>query len=109
MDTYQDGQAWQYRIDDAADWLNLFTQFVYQQPAWNEDTQYRLHPHNDLIQAHRNGAKIQAYICGDWVEEPNPDWCTMILNIESNQQLKLCMNGCTDQKAVPNGQLEKYY
>jgi hypothetical protein len=74
MDSYQDGQSWQYRVDDNTDWVNLFTQFACHQPAWYDDTQYRLHPHNELIQAHRNGAKIQAYICGDWVEESNPDW-----------------------------------
>jgi hypothetical protein len=44
------------------------------EPAWDERITYRLHPHNDLIQAHKNGAKIQAYVCGDWVEEPYPDW-----------------------------------
>jgi hypothetical protein len=74
MDSYQDGQAWQYRINDGADWVNLFTRVVYQKPAWKEYIQYRLHLHNGLIQAHRNGAKIQVYICGDWVEEHNPDW-----------------------------------
>jgi hypothetical protein len=74
IDSYQEGQVWQYRNDGDANWINLSTRCVYRQPAWKEDTQYRLHPHNDLIQAHRNGAKIQTYICGDWVEEPNPDW-----------------------------------
>jgi hypothetical protein len=74
IDIYQDGQAWQYRNDSDADWVDLSTRFVYRQPAWKKDTQYRLHPHNDLIQAHRNGAKIQVYIHGDWVEEPDPDW-----------------------------------
>jgi hypothetical protein len=33
-----------------------------------------VHTHQALIDAHRNGATIQAYICGDWIEEPNPDW-----------------------------------
>jgi hypothetical protein len=76
MDSYQDGQAWQYRIDDGADWLNLFTSVVYQKPAWKEYIQYRLHPHNDLIQAHRNGSKIQVYSNGEWVDiELEPYWC----------------------------------
>jgi hypothetical protein len=74
IDSYQEGQAWQYRNDSDADWVDLSTRFVYRQPAWKKDTQYRLHPHNDLIQAHRNGAKIQVYIHGDWVDEPDPDW-----------------------------------
>jgi hypothetical protein len=77
IDSYKEGQAWQYKgatkntsfwsdsIDDAGDWC---------EPSWLSSVQYRLHPYNDLIQAHRNGAKIQAYICGEWVEEPNPDW-----------------------------------
>jgi hypothetical protein len=77
IDSYREGQAWQYKgatkntsfwsdsIDDEGNWS---------EPSWLSSVQYRLHPHNDLIQAHRNGAKIQAYICGDWVEEPNPDW-----------------------------------
>jgi hypothetical protein len=74
IDSYQDGQVWQYRHNINAKWLNLSNHSTSWQPDWEEDTQYRLHPHNDLIQAHRNGAKIQAYICGDWIEEPNPDW-----------------------------------
>ena len=43
-------------------------------PEWNEDYDYRIHPHNDLIKAWKKGAKIEAYIVGDWVEERNPDW-----------------------------------
>jgi hypothetical protein len=74
IDSYQDGQVWQYRHNINAKWLNLSNHLTSWQPDWEEDTQYRLHPHNDLIQAHRNGAKIQAYIGGDWIEEPNPDW-----------------------------------
>jgi hypothetical protein len=74
IDSYQDGQVWQYRHNINAKWLDPSNHLTSWQPDWEEDTQYRLHPHNDLIQAHRNGAKIQAHICGDWVEEPDPDW-----------------------------------
>jgi hypothetical protein len=74
IDSYQDGQVWQYRHNTNAKWLDLSNHLTSWQPDWDEDTQYRLHPHNDLIQAHKNGAKIQAKKSGDWVEEPNPDW-----------------------------------
>jgi hypothetical protein len=74
IDSYQEGQVWQYRHSSNANWRDLSNHLTDWQPDWKEDTQYRLHPHNELIQAHRNGAKIQAYICGDWIEEPYPDW-----------------------------------
>jgi hypothetical protein len=75
IDSYQEGQAWQYRNDSDADWVDLSTRFVYRRPAWKEYTQYRLHPHNELIQAHRNGAEIQVYSHGEWVDiELEPCW-----------------------------------
>lgn len=40
-------------------------------PEWNEDEQYRIHPHNDLIKAQRNGAIIEK-----WVEAHRPCWFT---------------------------------
>jgi hypothetical protein len=48
---------------------------VWVEPCWDESTIYRLHPHNDLIQAHRNGAKIQVCSNGEWVDiELEPYW-----------------------------------
>jgi hypothetical protein len=75
IDSYQEGQAWQY-TEPHMDGLyqDCRCHNVWVEPCWDESTIYRLHPHNAFIQAHRNGAKIQAYICGDWVEEPHPDW-----------------------------------
>lgn len=65
---HQDGQVHQCTTQymNVGEWIVV--------PVPNEYIQYRLHPHNELIQAHRDGAKIQAYICGDWVEESKPDW-----------------------------------
>jgi hypothetical protein len=73
MDSYQEGQAWQVKCGDVFK-NNVDGNGNWVKPTWEESIIYRLHPHNELIQAHRNGAKIQAYICGDWVEEPYPDW-----------------------------------
>jgi hypothetical protein len=56
------------------DWLNVTHCLMPCEPAWKEDTQYRLHPHNDLIQAHHNDAEIQAYIRGNWEKATNPTW-----------------------------------
>jgi hypothetical protein len=74
IDSYQDGQVWQYRHNTNANWLDLSNHLTSWQPDWDENTQYRLHPHNDMIQAHRSGAKIQAHILGEWVEATNPNW-----------------------------------
>jgi hypothetical protein len=73
IDSYQKGQAWQ--VDFGEGFKNLTdADENWSIPIWDSQNNYRLHPHNTLIQAHLNGAKIQAYICGDWIEEPNPDW-----------------------------------
>jgi hypothetical protein len=75
IDSYQDGQVWQYRHNINADWLDLSNHLTSWQPDWKEDTQYRLHPHNDLIQAYHNGAKIQVYSNSEWVDiELEPYW-----------------------------------
>jgi hypothetical protein len=74
IDSYQDGQVWQYRHNVNANWLNLSNHLTSWQPDWKEDTQYRLHPYNDLIQAHNSGAKIEYYVRGDWVVDTDPDW-----------------------------------
>jgi hypothetical protein len=75
IDSYQDGQVWQYRHNTNANWLDLSNHLTSWQPDWDEDTQYRLHPHNDLIQAHSRGAKIQVYSNDEWVDiELEPYW-----------------------------------
>jgi hypothetical protein len=76
IDSYEEGQAWQYRYSVDDDWLNVTYSSVFCEPSWKEKTHYRLHPHNEHILAHRNGAKIQAHICGEWVEQVTPDWYT---------------------------------
>jgi hypothetical protein len=77
INSYKKGQAWQYKgatkntsfwsdsIDDEGDWC---------EPSWLSSVQYRLHPHNDLIQAHRNGAVIEYLTEDGWVETTNPTW-----------------------------------
>jgi hypothetical protein len=75
IDSYQAGQAWQLSVPHMDGvYTDCKTNGEWVKPDWYAHSTYRLHPHNKLIQAHRNGAKIQAYICGDWVEEPYPDW-----------------------------------
>jgi hypothetical protein len=76
IDSYQEGQAWQRTANNwSNNWIDLKNDDgSCRTPDWTDSCKYHLHPHNELIQAHRNGAKIQAYIVGDWVEEANPDW-----------------------------------
>jgi hypothetical protein len=74
IDSYQDGQVWQYRHNSKANWLDLSNHLMSWQPDWDENTQYRLHPHNKFIQAYRNGAQIQVYNHGKWVDIPDPSW-----------------------------------
>jgi hypothetical protein len=72
--SYQEGQAWQFSkgrgfknvVDSDSNWT---------EPSWIKHYTYRLHPHNDLIQAYRNGANIQVYSHGEWVDiELEPCW-----------------------------------
>jgi hypothetical protein len=77
IDSYQEGQAWQYKgatkntsfwsdsIDDDGDWC---------EPSWLSSVQYRLHPHNDLIQAFNKGAKIEYLAKNGWAETTHPTW-----------------------------------
>jgi hypothetical protein len=48
----------------------------WREPRWVKRLEYRLHPHNDLIQAHRNGTKIQHFnqIRNVWVYDAEPKW-----------------------------------
>jgi hypothetical protein len=75
IDSYREGQAWQYTTASLRGlYLSIKNQDEWVEPSWDECIVYRLHPHNELIQEHRNGAKIQTYVCGSWIEEYNPDW-----------------------------------
>jgi hypothetical protein len=76
IDNYVKGQAWQY-LEPHMDGLykDCKSCSTWIEPSWNTRNKYRLHPHNDLIQAHRNGAKIQVYSHGEWVDiELEPYW-----------------------------------
>ena len=67
IDSYNPEDTWQYLV--AVEWVTCKAK-----PAFDEYHEYRLHPHNDLIKEWKKGAKIEAYIVDNWVEEPNPDW-----------------------------------
>lgn len=69
IDSYDPEDTWQYKIQTYESWFDMPDE-----PHFEEGRDYRLHPHNDLIKSWKKGAKIEAYIVGDWVEEPNPDW-----------------------------------
>jgi hypothetical protein len=76
IDSYREGQAWQYTNCKTTDvWEDCFCAEEYWfEPLWNRSNQYRLHPHNDLIQAHSNGAVIQVKGNDEWGDAPNPSW-----------------------------------
>jgi hypothetical protein len=76
IDSYQEGQLWQYRYNVDADWLNITYPSIPCEPDWKEDTQYRLHLYNDLIKAYRNGSEIQVNNHGKWVDTKDPAWYT---------------------------------
>ena len=69
IDAYDPEDTWQFNVKTYDEWFDIKGK-----PEWEEGREFRLHPHNDLIKAWKKGAKIEAYIVGDWVEEPNPDW-----------------------------------
>jgi hypothetical protein len=74
VDSYQVGQAWQCMPAGTSAYRDCIRNGVWVEPEWDESTAYRLHPHNELIQAHRDGAKIQYYAHGEWIEETYPAW-----------------------------------
>jgi hypothetical protein len=80
IDSYKEGQAWQYSIPPMCDFYSdCKKDGAWVEPEWSEDSIYRLHPYNDLIQAHRNGAEIQYNtFCGKWVDTANPNWLEVI-------------------------------
>lgn len=71
IDSYDPEDTWQ--IENCKNgWFTLTTG---SEPEWNKSVNYRLHPHNDLIQAHRNGAKIQVMESGGyWSDADKPTW-----------------------------------
>jgi hypothetical protein len=74
IDSYQEGQVWQSKRNVEDSWENI----VDIEPTWKKKTQYRLHPHNDMIREHRNGATIQSYVRGGWLTVANPSWSELV-------------------------------
>ena len=72
--TWKEGDVWQVR-ENHIPWSTIS-----HEPAWDEETDYRLHPHNDLIKAHKKGAKIEVFSYDGvspepyWYNDPNPAW-----------------------------------
>lgn len=74
IDNYQEGQAWQLKSRSTPDWCDSKIG-KWLEPEWLVDHEYRIHPHNDLIQAHKNGAKIQVMESGGyWSDADKPTW-----------------------------------
>jgi hypothetical protein len=78
IDSYQDGQAWQYReLTDGAQWENCITpKMEWLKPNWDERYFYRINPHNDLIQAFNNGSEIEFFedSINRWLHVMSPSW-----------------------------------
>jgi hypothetical protein len=78
IDSYRKGQAWQYRniAENKKLWFNMIDdeEGIWREPDWISHVQYRLHPHNELIQAYRNGAKIEYLTKDGWAETTHPTW-----------------------------------
>lgn len=71
IDSYDTEDTWKRKRKGVSFWEVYATG---QEPEWAEETYYELHKHNDLIKAWKRGAKIESYICGEWIEEPTLDW-----------------------------------
>jgi hypothetical protein len=68
IESYQIGQAWQRRAGHESSWANIRDiNNVWLEPQWLFNYEYRLHPQNDLIQAHENGAVLQVFDGDVWV------------------------------------------
>jgi hypothetical protein len=75
MDSYQEGQAWQWDDGDGSGWRNRLHKGLWEEPSWDERLEYRLHPHNDLIQAFNLGAEIEYLESTDkWGKAARPSW-----------------------------------
>lgn len=66
IDSYDSEDTWQ-ASSQHGEWETI----VAGEPMWFESSEYRIHPHNDLIKAQRNGAIIEK-----WVEAYHPTWFT---------------------------------
>lgn len=70
IDSYDPEDTWQFL---QLDYWASYHQGV--EPEWNENSNYRLHPHNDLIKAWKKGAKIQVSKNEQyWHDNENPEW-----------------------------------
>jgi hypothetical protein len=49
IDSYREGQVWQYRHNSKASWLDLSNHLTSWQPDWDEDTQYRIKPATKIV------------------------------------------------------------
>jgi hypothetical protein len=76
IDSYKEGQAWQYKEAHQAAWHNSKNADTWMSPVWNETTEYRLHYHNDLIQEFNAGADIEFFddYHNKWVSASSPTW-----------------------------------
>ncbi len=77
IDSYLDGQAWQFSQDNGASWEDCYGKYSgWDTPSWHTDTKYRFHPHNDLIQAFNSGAEIEYFedSINRWLPEMSPTW-----------------------------------
>lgn len=111
IDSYDPEDTWQSKHPCGEYFVTLTTQ-----PDWDENFEYRIHPHNHLIKAHKKGAKIQVFCdklecfvdCTPFFDEdkvyriksehPNPIYKKLI-----NDVLVLKFHGLTDAEViVPN-------
>jgi hypothetical protein len=79
IDSYKAGQAWQFSLPHTGgEYMDCKINGAWIEPSWDDSNTYRLHPHNELIQAYNNGTKIQAYICDEhieqWEDVTDPCW-----------------------------------
>jgi hypothetical protein len=73
IDSYEEGQAWQ--IMGLGGWVNYERDGLWATPEWQIDQQYRIHKHNELIQAHKKGIEIERLMGdGTWISTPDPMW-----------------------------------
>jgi hypothetical protein len=77
INSYQEGQAWQYTLPHMDGIYRDCKEYgAWTKPKWNEETTYRLHPHDKCIQAYRNSVTIQIYRFGRWIDLTfEPCWC----------------------------------
>ena len=68
IEAYNPEDTWQSRLAGSDIWCTFSGK-----PNFFDSSDYRIHPHNDLIKAHRNGAKIETMKDdGTWYEVDEP-------------------------------------